>query len=256
MTATVGVLLATALLAALLLSRRWVRRVTVLEHERAVLYRAGRITDVLTPGVHWLLGFGVELTLVDVRARVFVVPGQEVLTSDGVGLKISLVGETAIVDPRAWVNASQSVDQSLYAEAQVRLREVVGAVTAEQLLTAREELSERILASAREAATRLGVELRSLAIKDLMFPGALRELFARVASAKQEGLAALERARGESAALRSLANAARLLDGNPNLRDLRVLQALADAKAGSVILNLGTAATTTILPSVPAGESR
>lgn len=243
------VLLATA---AALLARRAVRRQTVFEHQRAVLYRRGKIERVLEPGVHWLRGFDVAVSIVDVRPRVFVVPGQEVLTRDGVGLKVSLTGEVAVADPRAAALASQDAELALHADAQLRLRAAVAAVSAEQLLESRSELSAQILAGAREAAGRLGLELRSLDVRDLMFPGSLRELFARVATAKQEGLAALERARGESAALRNLANAARLLDGNPNLRDLRVLQALGEAKAGSVILNLGGA---NVVPThAPAAE--
>jgi hypothetical protein len=63
-----------------------------------------------------------------------------------------------------------------------------------------------------------------------MFPGSLKEAFSQTARAKQEAQAALERARGESAALRNLANAARMLEGNPNLFQLRLLQAASDAE--------------------------
>jgi len=60
-------------------------------------------------------------------------------------------------------------------------------------------------------------------------PPEIRRLFTEVERAKLEGLATLERARGEHAALRSLANAARMLKGNPELMNLRLLQALAAA---------------------------
>jgi regulator of protease activity HflC (stomatin/prohibitin superfamily) len=56
-----------------------------------------------------------------------------------------------------------------------------------------------------------------------MFPGEMKKVFAQVVKAQKEGQAALEKARGESAALRSLVSAARTMDDNPNLLQLRAL---------------------------------
>ncbi len=72
----------------------------------------------------------------------------------------------------------------------------------------------------------IGLKILKIDVKDLMFPGDLKWIFAEEVKAKKESQAALERARGESAALRNLANAAKMLENNPNLMDLRVLQTL------------------------------
>ncbi len=69
-----------------------------------------------------------------------------------------------------------------------------------------------------------------------MFPGELKNIFAQVVNARKEGLAALERARGETAALRSLANAAGALDNNPGLLQLRLLQVLEKNSGNTVVL--------------------
>jgi regulator of protease activity HflC (stomatin/prohibitin superfamily) len=63
----------------------------------------------------------------------------------------------------------------------------------------------------------------------------MKKAFAQVVKAQKEGQAALERARGETAALRSLANAARMMDDNPNLLQLRALQALADSSGNTLV---------------------
>jgi hypothetical protein len=73
-------------------------------------------------------------------------------------------------------------------------------------------------------------ELQAVEVKDVMQPAELKRASGDVFKAKQEGQAALERARGESASLRNLANAARVLEGNPALMNLRVLQSLASAQ--------------------------
>jgi regulator of protease activity HflC (stomatin/prohibitin superfamily) len=75
-----------------------------------------------------------------------------------------------------------------------------------------------------------------VSIKDISFPGELRNTFAQVVNARKEGLAALERARGESAALRNLANAAHLLDEHPNLQHLRLLQTLERQGGNTVVI--------------------
>ena len=71
---------------------------------------------------------------------------------------------------------------------------------------------------------KLGIELHSVHIKDIMFPGQPKNIFAQVVAAKKEGLASLEKARGETATLRSLANAAQMVEKNPALLQLRALQ--------------------------------
>ena len=71
-----------------------------------------------------------------------------------------------------------------------------------------------------------------------MFPGKLKEIFAQVVNAKKEGLAALEKARGETAALRNLTNAAKMIEGNPNLMQLRLVQALGEGSGNTLILGM------------------
>src|SRR5205085_8276047 len=84
-----------------------------------------------------------------------------------------------------------------------------------------------------------GLSVLALEIKDAMLPNDLKRAFSEVLKAKQEGQAALERARGESAALRSLANAARVLEGNPALMNLRLMQSLSAAQGAGNTLVVG-----------------
>lgn len=98
----------------------------------------------------------------------------------------------------------------------------------------------------RPRAEELGLDLRSVDLRDLTFPGDLKRTFAQVVAARHEGLAALERARGETAALRNLANAARMMEGNPALLHLRLIQQLGSAGGNTIVL--GLPASTTPLP--------
>ena len=104
-------------------------------------------------------------------------------------------------------------------------------------MTQRLGLGPQLLARVQPEAARIGINVLAVETKDLTFPADLKRAFAEVLKARQEGLAALERARGESAALRNLANAARVLDGNPALMNLRLLQSLVSAQnAGNTLV--------------------
>ena len=238
---TVWSLLGLALLLALLLAvlSRFVQRVTIFEYQHALRFVRGKFAGILSPGAHWVFSPLTSIQILEARPRVITIPGQEVISSDGVSLKVSLLLDVRMSDPKAATLGSASYEQALYAKAQTALRSAIGEKTIEEVLQGRGQLSARIQSDVEPAAGALGLELRSISIKDMMFPGSLKESFSQAARAKQEALAVLERTRGETASLRNLANAARMLENNPNLFQLRVLQAVSEA--GKVVLTISSA---------------
>ncbi|MEM9264884.1 MAG: slipin family protein [Cyanobacteria bacterium P01_F01_bin.13] len=201
-------------------------RITVFEYERGLKYVKGRFKQVLGPGQYWLWAFGnTTLRKVDMRPQYLSVPGQAVLTADGIGLKVSLTAVYDISDPAMAINQVADYRQGLYLTVQTGLRELISTVAMDDLL-GNTQLNQQLLDTTASKVTPLGVRLISLSIRDLMLPGELKKLYAQIVQARQEGLAQLERARGETAALRSLANASRLTHKNPALLQLRLLQAL------------------------------
>lgn len=233
------VLVGLVVLAVLTIAGRLLRlfeRVVVYEYERGLRYDKGRFSGVVDPGTYLLLRRNSRIQRIDVRPETITVPGQEVITSDGVSIRISLAAELTVVDPAVAINDHQSYMSALYVALQVALREVVAATEIDALLEQRATIGRRIEELARDGVNRLGVRLDSVEAKDLMFPGELRKSFAQVVTARKEGLAALERARGETAALRSLANAARVLDASPALMQLRVLQQIGGSAGNTIVL--------------------
>jgi len=141
-------------------------------------------------------------------------------------------------DGVVWLSRQRWVSD-LYNNAQLAVRAVVGGVAVEALLNQRLEIGAQLLARVQPEAAKIGINVLAVEVKDVMFPPDLKRAFADVLKAKQEGQAALERARGESASLRNLANAARLLDGNPALQNLRLMQSLTAAHNAGNTLVLG-----------------
>jgi regulator of protease activity HflC (stomatin/prohibitin superfamily) len=206
------------------------------EHQRGLLYRRGKFARILEPGEHWYFRPTHTYTRVDIRIQNATIPGQEVLSADNISLRVSLAVSYRVADPHLAVNRVVNYQEAIYLLVQLNLRDLVGALPIEELLSKRAEIGRRLFENSREKASQVGVELLSADIKDVMFPGELKTIFAQVVNARNEGLAALERARGESAALRNLANAAKLLENNPELRQLRFLQVLENKGGNTVVV--------------------
>jgi regulator of protease activity HflC (stomatin/prohibitin superfamily) len=233
------------------LVRRLFDRVTVFEFQRGLRYDRGRFQGVVPPGQYRLLKHRSSITRIDVRPRVVTVPGQEVITSDGVSVRLSLLAEYEISDPAVAINEHADFSDTFYSSLQLALRDVVAKKEIDDVLAERGSIGATLTEMTRDDAARLGLELARVELKDLMFPGELKRTFAQVVTARKEGLASLERARGETAALRSLANAARVMEGNPSLMHVRLLQELGNSSGNTIVVGFPTAATP--LPLRPGG---
>lgn len=222
----------------LVLLRLWPTARIVMEHERALRYRRGRLLGEVGPGRYWLRAGVDDLRVLDMRRRQMLVAGQEVLTRDRVPVKISLVAAFSVEAPTTAVTSVENFEGALYTRLQLALREAVAALDLEDALAGRGELGAAIQSAVAEPAAELGLTLHATQVRDYMMAGGLRQSFADVLQAKQEGLAALERARGESAALRNLANSAQLMERHPGLLKLRLLQAVQEGSGNRVLISL------------------
>ncbi|HXN21582.1 MAG TPA: slipin family protein [Candidatus Dormibacteraeota bacterium] len=215
-----------------------IKHVIVYEYQKGLKYTKGRYTGAIGPGSYWILATFSSIVPVDVRPEFITIQGQDVLSADGVTLKVSLAAEFQVADPNLAVNKTANFHGSLYLVLQMALREVVGKEKIDVLLENRAGISGKLMELTSGKASEMGLKLISADVKDIMFPGEMKKVFGQLVKAQKEGQAALERARGETAALRSLANAARTMDDNPNLLQLRALQALADSSGNTLVLGL------------------
>ncbi|MFJ1457453.1 slipin family protein [Nocardia wallacei] len=207
---------------------------TVMEWQRTLLYRDGKLEKVLEPGRHRYDQRRCTLVAVDMRPRQLQVSGQELLTRDGLSLRVSFAVNWVVTDPLAFTTGAQYSESVLYAAVQEAARDKVAAHTLDELIADR-----GLLAGADEVAAAvadLGIRVSSVRARDLMLPGELRKAALETVLAKERGRADLERARAEAAALRSLANTARLLEENPSLLRLRTLQ-VASTPGTQVVLD-------------------
>ncbi|REJ74467.1 MAG: slipin family protein [Acidobacteria bacterium] len=216
----------------------WPRPRIVREHERGLRYRKGRLLGEVGPGRYWLRPRIDELQVVDTRRRQVVVAGQEVLTSDRVPIKVSLICEYTIADVRKALAETEDFQAALYGRIQLALREVIAERGLDDTLAERGAIGAAVREAVSESAARYGVELHEVQVRDFMMAAGLRSAYSDVVLARQQGLAALEKARGESAAVRNLANTAALMERNPGILQLRLLQAVETSSGNRFVISL------------------
>lgn len=193
-----------------------------------LLFRDGRHEQTLAPGAYalWKGVARAKVVTLDLREQVVDVAGQEIMTADKVTLRTNAVVTFRVVDPLRAVTAVEDHRQALYREAQLALRAVVGARTLEALLGEKDAVARELDASLGERVKAIGLEIVSLGIRDVMLPGEMKEIMNKVIEAQKAAEAALVTRREETAAMRSQANTARLLEQNPTLMRLREIEAL------------------------------
>jgi len=145
------------------------------------------------------------------------------------------------VNRTSWqaICATQNVRQSLYREAQLALRAVVGVRELDVFLTEKDGVAKEIEIELQRRASELGLQVTSVGIKDLILPGEMKNLMNKVTEAKKSAEANLIVRREETVAIRSQANTAKLLSDNPTLmrlRELEVLEKIASTGNFNVVL--------------------
>lgn len=214
----------------------------VQEGQRAVVRRDGLVVDVLGAG-HHRLGFAWpgrrRVDVLDVRQRLLVVAGQEVAAADVPGVRVSAAARWRIVDPVAHLDLSAEPLDELRTAVQLAVRDWLVSLPLADALAGRAQASRALTPAVAAETALLGIEVMEVSVRDVGVPAELRRALLATASATQEGLAALERARGEVAATRALANAARTLADSPALLQLRTVAAAAQT-GGQLVLHLGT----------------
>jgi regulator of protease activity HflC (stomatin/prohibitin superfamily) len=183
------------------------RHTIVKDTHRALLYENGVLTRVLEGGRHelppyigWPLSLFVETpvvdtVLVDMREREITIKGQEILTADKVAIRVSIIVQFRVTDPKAAIQQVASYEDRLYSDVQLAARRSLASMSLEDILTNRNQLSEDISRDVTEIALRYGVAIIRADVKDLVFPGNLQEIMNKVLAAERTAEAQLVQAR-------------------------------------------------------------
>jgi regulator of protease activity HflC (stomatin/prohibitin superfamily) len=149
----------------------------------------------------------VEVVLVDMRERDLTIKGQEILTADKVALRVSIIVQFRVTDPKAAMHQVTNYEERLYSDVQLAARRSLASMPLETILTNRNQLSEDILSDVKGTAAGYGVEIMRADVKDIIFPGNLQEIMNRVLAAERMSQAQLVEARTKAEVQRIEADA-------------------------------------------------
>jgi regulator of protease activity HflC (stomatin/prohibitin superfamily) len=176
--------------------------IIIKDTHRGLWYENGVLVKILEAGryviprdIPLLRRPKVEVVLVDMRERDLTIKGQEILTADKVAIRVSIIVQFRVTDPRAAMHQVENYTDRLYSDVQLAARRSLASMSLEAILTNRNQLSEDILRDVKEAAGGYGVAILRADVKDLIFPGNLQEIMNRVLAAERMSEAQLVEAR-------------------------------------------------------------
>ena len=201
------------------------------EYERGVKFTCGKFTKIMEPG--WRLVFPIfqSFKKIDIRTKVIDVPEQEVITKDNVSVKINAVIYYNIFDASKALLGVENFHYAVSQLAQTTMRNIVGSVTLDELLTGREKISLEICKIVDEATDSWGIKVQNVELKDVALPGEMKRVIAKVAEAEREKQAVITKAAGELEASKNLAEAAETLSASPGALHLRTLSTINDVSS-------------------------
>lgn len=198
------------------------------EYERGVKFSMGKFSKLMNPGWNLVLPVFQSYKKVDIRTKAVDVPEQEAITKDNVSVKINAVIYYKVFDASKAILAVENFRYAVSQLAQTTMRNAVGAVTLDELLSEREKISNEICSVIDAATDPWGIKVENVELKDISLPEEMKRVIAKAAEAEREKAAVITKAKGEVEAAESLSKAATMMSSTPGALHLRTLSTLND----------------------------
>ncbi len=201
------------------------------QYERGIKYTLGKFSKIMEPGWNIVLPIFQSYDKVDIRTKAVDVPEQDAITKDNVSVKINAVIYYKIFDASKAILAVENYYYAVSQLAQTTMRNVVGSVTLDELLSEREKLSNQICEIIDAATDPWGIKVENVELKDVALPEEMKRVIARAAEAEREKQAVITKAKGEVEASKNLAIAAETMASVPGALHLRTLSTINDVSS-------------------------
>lgn len=198
------------------------------QYERGVKFMLGKYIKIMEPGWRIVVPIFQSYQKVDMRVRAVDVPDQEAITKDNISVTVNAViyykishAEKAIIEVEDFFYAVSQL-------AQTTMRNVVGEVDLDELLSNRDAIAEKIRGIVDRATDVWGVKVDSVELKDVTLPEEMKRVIGKQAEAERERRAVIIKAEGEVVAAQNISKAAEILSGSPGSLHLRTLHSIND----------------------------
>ena len=198
------------------------------QYERGVKFTLGKFSGIMNPGWNLVLPIFQSFSKVDIRTKAVDVPEQDAITGDNVSVRINAVIYYKVFDAGKAILEVENFRYAVSQLAQTTMRNAVGSVSLDELLSSREKIATSICKIIDEATDPWGIKVENVELKEITLPEEMKRVIAKVAEAEREKAAVITKAEGEAEAANNLAQAASVMGSTPGALHLRTLATLND----------------------------
>jgi regulator of protease activity HflC (stomatin/prohibitin superfamily) len=228
-----GVILSALLAASIKIANQW---------ERGIVLRLGEFQSIRGPGLFFIVPIVDRVRMVDTRVLAGDIPRQEVITRDNVPVSINGALFFKVVNVEDAVMKIQDYVYGISLLAQTALRDVVGGMLLDELLSERERIGKMVEGAVEKDSQEWGLHVTGIRLMDIDMPEDLKRIMSRQAGAEREKRATITKAEGDRMAAENLAAAAATMLASPGAMQLRTLQ---------TVDGLGPTASNTVVLAIP-----
>jgi len=196
------------------------------QYYRGIVFTLGKFSHVKQPGLRFIWPIFQTMETVDIRVQTIDIPRQEAITKDNVPVGINAVLYFQVEQPDKAILEVSDYYYAVANYAQAALRDTIGQVDLDTLLSEREKVANTIKSVVDEATTPWGINVTAVKIQDIELPAEMRRAMAQQAEAERAKRAVIIKAEGERIAAENLAQAANILAQVPGGLTMRTLQTI------------------------------
>ena len=201
------------------------------QYERGIKFTLGKFSSIMQPGWNLVLPIFQSYSKVDIRTKAVDVPEQDAITKDNVSVRINAVIYYKVFDASKAILEVENFKYAVSQLAQTTMRNAVGSVSLDELLSSREKIAGEICSIIDKATDPWGIKVENVELKDLSLPEEMKRVIAKIAEAEREKQAVITKAQGEVEASENLAKAAHIMSSTPGALHLRTLSTINDVSS-------------------------
>jgi len=198
------------------------------QYQKGVKFTFGKFTSIMEPGWRMVWPIIQSYQKVDVRIKAVDVPDQNAITRDNVSVKVNAVIYYKVSDANKAIIEVEDFRYAISQYAQTTMRNIVGEVTLDELLSSRDKIADRIREIVDKETDAWGLKVQNVELKDVSLPAEMERTIGKQAEAEREKRAVIINSEGELAASQNIAKAAEMLSKTPGALHLRTLQSIND----------------------------
>lgn len=201
------------------------------QYQRGVKFTLGKFSGLMSPGLRTVIPIIQSWERVDLRVKAVDVPNQEAITKDNISVSVNAVIYYKVKEAGKAVIEVENFYYAISQLAQTTMRNAVGQVDLDGLLSQRDKVSENIREIIDKASDPWGIEVLNVELKDITLPEEMKRVIGKQAEAEREKRAVIIKAEGEVIAAKNMSKAAEMLFKSPGALHLRTLQSINDVSS-------------------------